>query len=123
MDALAQFLDVVRENGRADGNFRGLLHILIGRSIENAHGETISKGLTWRGTATLLKKIRWDKDAVAELGLIPADLPPRDREKYWYSAIAAADVNGDAARKSAEVLAARIKPLGFVIGTAPPVSG
>jgi hypothetical protein len=119
MDALAQFLEVVRQNGRADGNFRGLLHILIGRAIVNPHGETISRGLTWRGTAALLKKVRWNKDAVAELGLIPADLPPRDREKYWYTAIAAADVDSEAARQSAENIANRMKPLGYTIGPAP----
>lgn len=120
MDALAQFLEDVSQNGRTEGHFRGLLHILIGRRIATNDGTEISKGLTWREAANWLKRVRWDKDAVAELGLTPASLPPRDRERYWYNAIAHAEIDGADARKQADQLVARFKSIGYVIGSGPP---
>jgi len=119
MDALARFLDDVSRNERLIGHFRGLLHVLIGRRIETTEGTVISKGLTWREVAALLKRVRWDKDAVAELGLEPANLPPRDRERYWYNAIAHAELDGALARKQADQLAQQLKLMGYVIGPAP----
>jgi hypothetical protein len=81
MDRLRQFLEAVRKQGTATGHFRGLLHLLIGRRISLPEGEVVSGGMTWRELAGLLKKVRWDREAVQELGLDPAALPPRDREK------------------------------------------
>src|SRR5262245_32902668 len=119
MDALARILRDVRQNELLIGHCRGLLHVLIGRRIETVDGTVISKGLTWREAAAVLKRFRWDKDAVAELGLEPANLPPRDRERYWYNAIAHADLDGEMARKQADQLAKQLKSIGYLIGPAP----
>ena len=117
MDQLRDFLDAVKESGVAAGHFRGLLFVLIGQPIRQADGTTISTGTSWRGAAAALKLCRWDRLAVQELGLDPADLAPRDREKYWYTAISRANLGSSLARSSAEALALAIAPLGFTIGT------
>src|SRR5262245_27719504 len=83
MDGVQAFLDELRKSGFADGNFLGMLHIAIGRRIVRADGTVISVGLTWRALSDLLKNLRWNKDAVREVGLDPADLPPRDRQRFW----------------------------------------
>jgi hypothetical protein len=67
----------------------------------------------------LLKRMRWDKDAVRELGLDPAALPPRDRQRFWYTAIAQARVDSAEASAAADQLAALVQPLGYVISPAP----
>jgi len=117
MDRLREFLEVVKEQGA--GNFLGLLHLLIGRKLSLADGTEVSAGLTWRDVAALLKKVRWDREAVAELGLNPDDLPPRDRERYWYLAIARAKVDSPEAQAAGECLAAAVRGAGYVIGPAP----
>ena len=101
----------------ATGHFRGLLFVLIGLPIRRADGTALSTGMSWRAAATALKSCRWDRLAVQELGLDPADLAPRDREKYWYTAISRANLGSSLARSSAEALALAIAPLGFTIGT------
>lgn len=117
MDRLRDFLEVVKERGA--GNFLGLLHLLIGRKITLADGTEVSAGLTWRDVAALLKKLRWEREAVVELGLNPEDLPPRDRERYWYLAIARARVDSPEALAAAERLAAAVRAAGYVIAPAP----
>ena len=97
----------------------GLLNLLIGRRIETAQREMISTGLTWRALAGWLKKVRWDKDAVRELGLDPKALPPRDREKFWYAAIAQAQVSSERATEAGDRLAETLQALGYVVGPAP----
>jgi hypothetical protein len=119
MDRLRELLEAVRKQGLARGNFRGLLHVLIGRRLSTAQGEVVSAGLSWRDAAALLKRLRWDREAVRELGLDPATLPPRDRQKYWYSAIAQADVGSAAAGAAADQLRDRLGELGLVVGPAP----
>src|SRR5579871_479306 len=79
MDSLREMLETVRARDEMRGRFRGLLHILVGRKITRADGTVISSGMTWRDAAALLKRVRWDREAVRELGLEPADLAPRDR--------------------------------------------
>ena len=101
------------------GHFLGLLHIIIGRRISRADGTLLSSGLTWRQLAELLKLMRWDKEQVRELGLNPDDLPPRDRQRYWYAAILAGKVDSPAAKTAGDVLARLAAKLGFVIGPAP----
>ena len=117
MDRLREFLEVVKEQG-AD-NFLGLLHLLIGRKLSLADGTEVSAGLTWRDVAALLKKVRWEREAVAELGLNPDDLPPRDRERYWYLAIARAKVDSPEAQAAGERLAAAVRRAGYLIGPPP----
>jgi hypothetical protein len=116
MDRLREFLEAVRDQGAATGHFLGLLHLLIGQSIRLTDGTPVSSGMTWRELSALLKKHRWDKDQVRELGLNPAELPPRDREKFWYTAIARAGVSSAKAQASARELAEKLRELGYVVG-------
>jgi hypothetical protein len=119
MDGLRPFLESVRKHRHARDNFLGLLHVLIGRRISSADGDAISAGLTWRQTAALLKKVRWDKAAVGQLGLDSKLLPPRDRERFWYAAIALAHVDSAVACTAGDRLATQMKPAGFQIGPGP----
>jgi hypothetical protein len=119
MDRLRQFLDVLKTHETATGQFRGLLHLLIGRRIHLADGTEVSSGMTWRELAAALKKARWDREAVRELGLDPATLPPRDREKYWYTAISRASVLSPDASASADALIEPLRALGYEVGPAP----
>lgn len=119
MDRLREFLDSVRTQGADRGSFLGLLHVLIGRRIALADGTEVSKGMTWRELAALLKRVRWDRESVTELGLDPASLPPRDRQRFWYAAISQAGVHSAAAVTAGDQLAEAVKPLGFVIGPPP----
>src|SRR5438270_1428223 len=118
MDRLREFLDVVREQGHAAGNFPGLLHVLIGRRITTADGTEVSGGLSWRDVAALLKKVRWDREAVRELGLDPDNLSPRDRQRFWYQAIAQAGVDSSAAVAAGDRLAQAVAST-YDIGPAP----
>jgi hypothetical protein len=122
MDLLREFLEDLIRRGLVQGHFQGLLHILIGRRVEKLDGTLISNGLTWRDLAALLKKIRWDKDAVIELGLNPTELPPRDRQRYWYSAIAQAHVDSLQAIQAGDALAALLADAGYHVGPPPGVA-
>src|SRR5947209_1297638 len=95
MDRVREFLDDLKQHGYGQDHLLGLLNVLIGRRISRADGTVLATGLTWREVAALLKKARWDRDAVRELGQDPAALPPRDRERFWYVAIARAQVDSD----------------------------
>lgn len=119
MDARLEFLTQLKRQRLAPGHFLGLLNVLIGRRVEKADGTLVSTGITWREAAALLKKVRWDKNAVKELPLDHAALPPRDREKFWYAAIAQANVGSDAAVKAGDALAAKVRAAGYVVGPAP----
>jgi hypothetical protein len=119
MDRLCEFLDAVRQHGLDEGRFLGLLHILIGRRVTVEDGTVVSAGLTWRAAAALLKRARWNRDAVRDLGLEPAALPPRDRERYWYTAIGHARVDSPQAREAGNQLAARLVGIGYTVGPAP----
>jgi hypothetical protein len=119
MDRLREFLDAVRQHGLAEGNFLGLLHILIGRRLSRADGTLVSAGLTWREAAVLLKRARWAREAVRDLGLGTAQLPPRDRQRYWYTAISLAAVDSPQARAAADRLAGPLAQAGYVLGPAP----
>jgi hypothetical protein len=119
MDRLRQFLESVRDNREAEGNFLGLLNVVIGRRISLADGTPVSAACSWRELAALLKKIRWPREAVCELGLTPSQLPPRDRQRYWYSAIAQASVDSAAAAQAGNTLAAKLGALGYQVGPQP----
>jgi hypothetical protein len=119
MDWARELLDHLKDRGTATGNFLGLLHVLIGRRIVKADGTVVSAGFTWRELAALLKKVRWDKEAVRELGLDPKDLPPRDRERYWYTAIAQARVDSAAASEAGDRLAELMTKSGYAVGPPP----
>ena len=99
-----------------------MLNVLIGRRIEKADGTVLSVGLTWRQTADWLKKVRWDKDAVRELGLDSATLAPRDRERFWYGAITRARVDSPEAA-AGDRLAATLKKAGYIVKGGPTSGG
>jgi len=115
MEGAHEFLEAVRQQQLIKGHFRGLIHALVGRRISRDDGSVISAGLTWRQVSELLKTMRWDRDWVKELGLEPDDLPPRDRQRFWYSAIVAAGIDTPQAAAAADQLAERVKPLGYTI--------
>jgi hypothetical protein len=119
MDQLREFLEAVKRSGLARGNLRGLLHILIGRRLAKADGTDVSAGLSWRELANQLKLARWDTDTAAELDLDPETLPPRDRQRFWYSAITQAGVDTPEARAAGDKLANALKKLGYVVGPGP----
>jgi hypothetical protein len=119
MDVLRDFLEDIKRQRLAEGCLLGLLHLLISRHLEKADGTLIGNGMTWRDLAALLKRVRWEKKSVAELGLNPADLPPRNRERFWYSAIAQARVDSEEAARSAETLTGRLRKVGFIVGASP----
>jgi hypothetical protein len=119
MDPLREFLEVVRRHSAARNNFRGLLHALIGRRITRADGTLVSAGMTWRAASLLLKQARWEKEAVALLGVEAGELPPRDRERFWYAAIARSGIDSAEAREAGDRFAAVCKKLGYDIGAAP----
>jgi hypothetical protein len=116
MDRVREFLEHLKQSGLANGNLLGLLNLLIGQRIVRADGEAVSPGLTWRETAQWLKKVRWKKEAAGELGIDLASLPPRDRVRYWYLAIAQAEVDSPKAMRAGDVLAKRLAKLGYRTG-------
>jgi hypothetical protein len=119
MDALREFLEDLKQQGLAQGHFLGLLNVLIGRPITRTDGSVVARGLTWRELAIWLKKVRWNKESVRELGLEPENLPPRDRQQYWYTAISRANVGSDKAKTAGDRLAEILAEKGYVIGPAP----
>ena len=123
MDGIREFLEAARDRGLLAGNFRGFLHIAIGRTVTRPDGTVLSKGLTWRELAGLLKQLRFDRDLVREYGADPETLAPRDRERFWYSAIAAARVDSREAIAEADRVVAPLRGLGYHVGPAPSAIG
>lgn len=119
MDRLRQFLGDVNQRGLARGKFLGLLNVLIGRRVALADGTLVSTGQTYREAAAQLKRVRWPREAVTELGLEPAKLPPRDRERYWYQAIVQAHVDSPQATAAGDELAEVLRAAGYEVGPAP----
>jgi hypothetical protein len=122
MDGTRELLEAIRDNGLAAGRFRGVLHIAIGRKVTRPDGTVVSTGVTWRELAALLKLLRFDKELVRELGADPEALAPRDRQRFWYSAIALGKVDSPEAVAEAERLVGPLKDLGFVVGPLPGAS-
>jgi hypothetical protein len=119
MERLRELLELLRKKGTVRGNFLGLLHVLIGRRITTEDGTVISAGVTWRELAALLKRVRWEPEVVKEVGLDPEDLPARDRQRYWYTAIAQAGVDRPEAVAKGDRLAAALRGLGYTVSPAP----
>jgi hypothetical protein len=116
---IRELLEAARDAGLATGRFRGLLHIAIGRRITRPNGTVVSAGLTWRELAPTLKELRFDRALVREFGADPDTLAPRDRERFWYSAIALARIDSPEASADADSLIGELKKLGFVVGPNP----
>ena len=114
MDALSALFDTLKKSGQLQGNFLGFLQALIGRKItRRSDGVVVSQGVTWRELAACLKKVRWDPEAVREIGVDPDTLPPRDRQRYWYSAITQAKVDSAAARQAGDRFTKLLNDLGY----------
>src|SRR5262249_41896099 len=113
------FLDALRDHNLIAGRLRGVLHVAIGRRVSKTDGTVVSTGATWRELAALLKAARFDREWVREFGADPDVISPRDRERFWYTAIGLAQVDSAAAVAQAEKLVSLVKPLGFVIGPSP----
>lgn len=119
MDGIRELLSAARDNNLAVGHFHGLLHIAIGRKITRPDGSAVSTGITWRVLSQELKALRFDQELVRELGLDPAELAARDRERFWYAAIASARVDSAEAVAAAEQLVPKLKSLGYIVGPPP----
>ncbi|MBY0527046.1 MAG: hypothetical protein K2R98_26870 [Gemmataceae bacterium] len=119
MAAFIDFLQELKQSDSAAGNFIGVLNVLIGRRIQKPDGTVISTGVTWRELSHLLKKVRWDREAVRELGMNPASLPPRDRQRYWYVAISNAHVDSEQATLAGDRLAEALQQTGYNISASP----
>jgi hypothetical protein len=119
MEGVRELLSAARDGGLAAGNFRGLLHIAIGRRVTRGEGRLVSAGVTWRELAAELKHLRFDTDLVREFGADPQALAARDRERFWYSAIAVARVDSPEASAEADRLSPRLAVLGFTVGPPP----
>jgi hypothetical protein len=118
MEGIRGLLDAARGAGLVEGNFRGLLHIAIGRTVTDPSGVVLSRGLTWREAATLLKELRFDRELVREYGADPDALAPRDRERFWYSAIAQARVDSAESSAAADRVGAALKAHGYIVAPA-----
>ena len=118
MDALTTLLLDLKKAGQIKGQLLGLLHILIGRRVTKKDGTIISTGMSWRQLAVLFKRLRWEPETVRELGVDPEELPPRDRERFWYSAIARAGVDTAEAAAAGDKMAALLKRRGYEVGPA-----
>src|SRR5262249_42615849 len=114
MDVLRDFLADLKRHGYARDNFLGMLNVLIGREVRQADGTIISGGLTWRALSDLLKRARWDREAVRELGLDPAAFAPRDRQRFWYQALAQAGVDSEPAMEAGNRFAEVLRSAGYV---------
>jgi hypothetical protein len=119
MDGLERLLEELKRQGLVAGHFRGLLHVIIGRKITLADGSIISTGLTWRMAADLLRRMRWPPELVRELEIDPDSLPPRDRQRFWFGAIAQARVDSQESIQAGDELAAKLEPLGYFVGAPP----
>jgi len=119
MDALTELFELLQTKSLTRGLFLGFLNVMIGRRITSPQGKAVSGGLAFRDLAAWLKKVRWDPDAVKELGFDPNQLPIRDRQRYWFSAICQAQVGSEAALKAGDQFAAKLKSAGYTVSPAP----
>ncbi len=119
MDALSTFLNGLKDSALSRGHLLGLLNVLIGRRITAKDGTVVARGLTWRQLAGQFKRLRRDPEQVRELGLEPSELPPRDRQRFWYAAITHARVDSAEAQKAGDRFAELLRKQGYDISAAP----
>jgi hypothetical protein len=118
MGALFLLLDTLKKKGLAKGHFLGFVHVFIGRRITLADGTVVSAGMAWRDLATWLRKLRWDPELVRELGQDPKSLPPRDRQRFWFTAFSIAELDSAAARLAGERFAKVLREHGYEVASA-----
>lgn len=122
MEGVQQFLEALVQHHLVSGHFRGMLRLLIGSKLGRADGSVVSTGLTWRQVAEILRVLRWDRELVRELGIDPDTLPPRDRQRFWYSAISQGHIDSIEASEQAEKLAKKLPAIGYMILPSGPAS-
>jgi hypothetical protein len=122
MDRLRELLVELKRDKLAQGNFLGLLNVLIGSTVETASGELVSSGTTWRFLAEQLKKVRWSKESADELGIELGSFAPRDRQRFWYQVIAHASVDSPAAREAGIRVIEQMGKLGYRIKSSSPAT-
>ncbi len=115
MDRLRELLVELKRDSYAQGNFLGLLNVLIGCSIEAPDGTLVSTGATWRSLAELLKKVRWTKQAATDLGLELGTFAPRDRQRFWYQVISHSSVDSPKAREAGARMIEQLRQLGYKV--------
>lgn len=113
MDAIDQFLLTVKTKSLHLGRFLGLLNLLVAYRITDETGQVISNGLTFKLVSEKLKKNRWNPEDVETLGLKSAELPQKDRLRFWYVALVRAGVGGTKASMEADTLAKAVKKIGY----------
>ena len=113
MDAVDQFLLTVKTKSLHFGRFLGLLNLLVAYRIADESGQIVSNGLTFKQVSEKLKKNRWNPDDVETLGLKSAELPQKDRLRFWYVALVRAGVGGSKASMEADTLAKAVKKIGY----------
>lgn len=119
MDGTRTLLELILARKLAEGRLRGVFHLAIGRRVTADDGSVLATGVTWRELAGLLKDLKFDKEWVRAFGVDPDVIAPRDKEKFWYHAVALAKVDSAEARAEAEELGRLLRPLGLTVGPPP----
>lgn len=119
MDGLREILEDLKQRNLAQGNFLGMLNVLIGRRVSRTDGTAVSPGATWRLLAEELKRVRWNKEDAYQLPIDPKSLAPRDRERFWYQVIASAQVDSPTARQAGDAFAEVLRKAGYTVGPGP----
>jgi hypothetical protein len=123
MDALPLFFATLKKKGLTRSHFLGFLHVIVGRRITQVDGTLVSSGMTWRDLANWLKKVRWEPEAVRELNQDPDNLPPRDRQRFWFTALTQAGLDSAAASRAGDRFAEILRAHGYEVGSSPSVAG
>ena len=115
MDGVRDFLSQLADKGLVKGRLLAVLHVVIGRTLRKSDGTLVSMGLSWRQVSELFRDLRIDKELVREVGLDPNTLSPRDRQRFWFQAIAAAKPDSEAAKLQAVELIAMLPSMGYSV--------
>ncbi len=121
MEGIREFLTAVHNAGLARDYLRAIMHIAIGRKITRTDGTVLSGGVTWRTLAGLLRVLKYDPKWAERFVQDRTVFAIRDRDRFWYAAIAQARVDSPEAIREAEQILPALRNLGFVVG--PPPSG
>ena len=115
IESLEGFLLRLRPQTFPQECFLGFLHVLISGALVDDMGGRPFPGQSWRDLASVLKKVRWDPTMVRQMGIDPAVLPPRDRERFWYQAICMAKIDSLDAKRSAVKLKGWLDKFGYKV--------